>query len=60
MYAYHMISNDSMSAELFPTREKYSKDIKYKTCRICGETLPEDLFYDETTCKDCHFDNKNK
>ena len=65
MYAYHtamsyMISNDAMSAELFPTREKYSKDIKYKTCRICGETLPEDLFYDETTCKDCHFDNKNK
>ena len=63
MYAYHtamsnMINNDTMSAELFPSREKRSKDIQYKTCRVCGETLPANLFYDETTCKDCHFDNK--
>lgn len=65
MYAYHtampnMIINDAMSAELFPSREKYSKDIKYRKCRVCGETLPESLFYDADTCKDCHFDNITK
>ena len=65
MYAYHtamsnMIGNDSMSAELFPTREKYSKDVKYRVCKICGETLPEALFYNDTTCKDCYFENKEK
>ena len=64
MYAYHtampnMIGNDSMSAELFPTREKYSRNVKYKKCRICGEILPEDLFYDDTTCKFCHHEKEN-
>ena len=65
MYAYHtamsnMIINDAMSAELFPSREKYSKDIKYRKCRLCGETLPESLFYDAETCKNCHFDSMTK
>lgn len=59
MYAYHtamskMVGNDTMSAELFPTREKYSKDIVYRKCKVCGEMLPEAFFYDDTTCKVCY------
>ena len=59
MYAYNtalpeMAAKDPMSAEIFPTREKMSKDINYRTCSSCNETKPENLFYDETTCKDCH------
>ena len=59
MYAYNtalpeMAAKDPMSAEIFPTREKMSREINYRTCSICHETKPENLFYDESTCKDCH------
>ena len=59
MYAYNtalpeMAAKDPMSAEIFPTREKMSMDINYRTCSKCHETKPESLFYDEETCKDCH------
>ena len=54
----NIINNDALSAKLLLSNEKRSKDIKYKMCRVCGETLAANLFYDEITCKDCYFDNK--
>ena len=59
MYAYNtalpeMAAKDPMSSEIFPTREKIGRGVNYLTCSICHETKPENLFYDDTTCRDCH------
>ncbi len=63
MYAYHtalpaMIETDPMTAEIFPTREKMSINLNYRTCQYCHETKPESMFYDENTCKDCWRDRR--
>lgn len=59
MHGYHtslpkMMEDDSMSGEIFPTRLKRSKYINYRVCSHCGEEKAEDMFYDTTTCKECH------
>ena len=48
------------TAEIFPTREKMSINLTYRTCQYCHETKPESMFYDENTCKDCHEQVRNE
>ena len=55
-----MLEDDQMSGELFPTRLKKSKYVNYRVCSRCGEEKAEDMFYDATTCRECHEEIRNE
>ena len=56
----YMIANDTMSNNVFPTREKHSKDVNYLICQYCGEMKSDDNFYDQNTCYKCHNEIRNQ
>ena len=47
-----MLSNDPMSNELFPTREKRSKNVEYCECRVCHDQVPKSNCVNGV-CRDC-------
>lgn len=45
--------NDPMCMEIFPVRNKLSKDAERKTCRFCGKETPVAAKTKEVVCYDC-------
>ena len=46
------LSNDSMSAELFPTRHKKDVNATYIKCKLCGRDVDEERT-EQGYCRDC-------